>query len=194
MLRGLCLVLLLATGGEGFNGGLQAGRGALRFQSSNTSPALLDRTRVGTLSVPNIGLGTIAWSPDTKADEARFKSIAEAAMETGLNFFDTAERYGANPESLIPAAIASFGLPAPKSEYLGGDTETRLATWAFGGTVATKFAPTPWRGDAQSVVDACRGSAERLSVGRVALMQVHAHGKTLQDEAHLACGIADGTP
>jgi pyridoxine 4-dehydrogenase len=41
------------------------------------------------------------------------------------------------------------------------------------GNVMTKFAPTPWRGDAQSVVDACRGSASRLGCESVALMQVH---------------------
>jgi aryl-alcohol dehydrogenase-like predicted oxidoreductase len=41
------------------------------------------------------------------------------------------------------------------------------------GTIGTKFAPTPWRGDAQSIVDACRGSAARLGREQVPLMQVH---------------------
>ena len=55
----------------------------------------------------------------------------------------------------------------------GGDTETNLATWVGeSGTVGTKFAPTPWRNDAQSVVDACKGSCERLGVDSVGLMQV----------------------
>lgn len=134
---------------------------------------------IGNLDVPHLGLGTIAWSPDTPADEERFGSIARAAMDSGLDFFDTAERYGAKPLSLIPAALASLLKPSGKGwgrgeqVYLGGDTETRLASWAAGGTVATKIAPTPWRGDAQSIVDACRASAARLSVDRVALMQVH---------------------
>uniref|UniRef100_A0A7S3B1B5 NADP-dependent oxidoreductase domain-containing protein n=1 Tax=Haptolina ericina TaxID=156174 RepID=A0A7S3B1B5_9EUKA len=93
-------------------------------------------------------------------------------MKSGLDFFDTAERYGAKGSSLIPAALAAVGIGSD-TEYLGGDTESRLKTWARGATVATKFAPTPWRGDAQSVVEACRGSAERLGVESVALMQVH---------------------
>lgn len=127
---------------------------------------------LGTMNVPRLGLGTIAWSPDTPEDEARFGSVARAAMEEGLDFFDTAERYGAKGTSLIPATLAAMGVPV-KNDYLGGDTETRLATWAKGGTVATKFAPTPWRGDEQSIIDACRGSAERLGVESVDLMQVH---------------------
>jgi len=121
--------------------------------------------------VPRIGLGTIAWTAESEADDARFADIAAAAKQKGL-LFDTAERYGAKGRDLIPAALAAVGLPV-SNEYLGGDTESKLATWAEGANVATKFAPTPWRGDAQSVVDACRGSCERLGVDAVPLMQIH---------------------
>merc|ERR1719353_2702911 len=67
-----------------------------------------------------------------------------------------------------------MGVPV-NSDYLGGDTESRLGSLWVGdsGAVATKFAPTPWRNDAQSVVDACRGSCERLGVESVPLMQIH---------------------
>lgn len=142
--------------------------------ASSLSPASVreDRARIGSLDVPHLGLGTIAWSPDTPEDEARFAEVASAAMAEGLDLFDTAERYGAKGSSLIPAALAAVGLPV-QNDYLGGDTETRLATWAQGGTVITKFAPTPWRGDAQAVVDACAGSAARLGRESVDLMQVH---------------------
>eukprot|EP00320_Phaeocystis_rex_P009201 CAMPEP_0119070850 /NCGR_PEP_ID=MMETSP1178-20130426/43662_1 /TAXON_ID=33656 /ORGANISM="unid sp, Strain CCMP2000" /LENGTH=417 /DNA_ID=CAMNT_0007052725 /DNA_START=29 /DNA_END=1282 /DNA_ORIENTATION=+ len=131
-----------------------------------------DRTRIGTLDVPSIGIGTIAWSPDTPEEFERYGAVARTAMDEGLTFFDTAERYGAKGSALIPAALAALGLPV-EQDYLGGDTEQRLASWVPGGNVATKFAPTPWRGDAASVVDACRGSAERLGVEGVDLMQVH---------------------
>merc|ERR550514_2447335 len=83
--------------------------GAASTSSGITTLPGPDRTRLGTLDVPNLGIGTIAWAPDTPEDE---------------------ERYG-------------------------------------------KFAPTPWRGDAAAIVDACRGSAERLGVEGVDLMQVH---------------------
>jgi len=140
-----------------------------------------DRTNIGTLSVPHIGLGTIAWSPDGPEDESRYAEVAATAMNAGLDLFDTAERYGAKGTDLIPAALAAMGVPLRglpvghdgSGEYLGGDTESRLGTWAQGGTIMTKFAPTPWRGDAKAVVDACRGSATRLGGGSVDLMQVH---------------------
>ena len=131
-----------------------------------------DRTRIGTLDVHHMGVGTIAWSPDTPEDVERYGAVARTAIDSGLDFFDTAERYGAKGTALIPAALAAVGLPV-EQDYLGGDTEQRLASWAPGSNVATKFAPTPWRGDAASVVDACRGSAERLGVEGVDLMQVH---------------------
>jgi len=135
--------------------------------------AFTDRTRIGTLDVPRLAVGTIAWTPDDEDDIARFSTVARASMADGIDLFDTAERYGAKGSALIPAALAALGLPV-KNDYLGGDTESRLGEWTGGrGTVMTKFAPTPWRGDAQSVVDACRGSASRLGRESVDLMQVH---------------------
>merc|ERR1719440_674282 len=69
--------------------------------------------------------------------------------------------------------MAAVGLSV-KNDYLGGDTESRLQNWVGErGAVATKFAPTPWRNDAKSVVDACQGSCERLGVDSVALLQIH---------------------
>lgn len=137
------------------------------LSTSTLGGAASDRARIGTLDVPSIGVGTIAWSDDT------YRATAEACMREGLSFFDTAERYGASGASLIPAALAAVGLPVDKS-YLGGDTESRLGEWVGKrAAVATKFAPTPWRSDAQSVVDACRGSCARLGVDSVPLFQVH---------------------
>jgi len=70
-------------------------------------------------------------------------------------------------------ALGAIGLPVDTS-YLGGDTESRIKQWLGGsGVVATKFAPTPFRNDAQSVVDACKGSCARLGVDSVDLLQIH---------------------
>jgi pyridoxine 4-dehydrogenase len=154
-----------------------------------------DRAMVGSLDVPRIGLGTIAWNADNDYDYERIEKIASYAVDRGLNFFDTAERYGAKGTDLIPASLAAVGLPVtidPNARdiqaYLGGDTETKLQQWITRkcddhepgecgpgecGVVATKFAPTPWRNSAEDVVEACRGSAERLGVESVALMQIH---------------------
>jgi pyridoxine 4-dehydrogenase len=92
--------------------------------------------------------------------------------EKGLDFFDTAERYGASPLSMIPAALAGVGLPVDKS-YLGGDCESNLARWGAGSKVATKFTPTPWRRSVQDVVHAAEKSAERLGVQQLDLYQIH---------------------
>jgi len=132
-----------------------------------------DRTNIGTLEVPRLGIGTIGWSTDSLEDEARLAGVAAAALDSGLNLFDTAERYGAKGSALIPAALGAVGLPVDTS-YLGGDTESNLQQWVGDrGLVATKFAPTPWRNDAKSVVEACRGSCERLGVESVPLLQIH---------------------
>jgi len=102
--------------------------------------------------------------------------VAEAALAGGLDFFDTAERYGAKAADLIPAALGavfnSVGLPSPQT-YQGGDCETNLARWADGATIGTKFTPKPDRRTAASVVETCRGSAARLGVEQVDLYQIH---------------------
>jgi len=140
---------------------------------TSTATGFSDRTKIGSLEVPHLGVGTIAWTADTPEDDARLASVASAAIGEGLTFFDTAERYGAKGSSLIPAALGALGLPVDTS-YLGGDTESKLQQWVGSrGAVATKFAPTPWRSDAQSVVDACKGSCERLGLESVPLMQIH---------------------
>lgn len=136
------------------------------------SPALSDRAAIGTLSVPRLGVGTIAWTPKDAEHKKRIEAIAARSKELGIDFFDTAERYGASPWSLIPAALAGVGLPVDSS-YLGGDCESNLASWGAGGKVATKFTPTPWRQSSGDVVDACTQSAARLGVQSLALYQLH---------------------
>ena len=44
------------------------------------------------LSVSRICLGTMNFGPET--DEATSHSIMDSALASGLNFFDTANRYG----------------------------------------------------------------------------------------------------
>jgi pyridoxine 4-dehydrogenase len=147
------------------------------------SPALRDRTMIGSLTVPNMGIGTIAWAARTDEDNMRLDQLAVHARQAGLTFFDTAERYGASPMAMIPASLAGLRagglLPHPTDAdsgdptYLGGDCESNLARWANGGTVATKFTPTPWRKSANDVVEAAKASAARLGVEKLDLYQIH---------------------
>merc|ERR1719473_466043 len=90
---------------------------------------LSDRTKIGTLDVPNLALGTIAWNAKGDHKDGRdFAMLARTAAAEGMNLFDTAERYGASGASLIPASLKAMGLPVKQAD-LGGDTETRLGEW-----------------------------------------------------------------
>jgi len=127
--------------------------------------ALMDRTKIGTLDVPNMGLGTIAWTPKTDEDRARIKEASDAAKAAGLNFFDTAERYGASPASLIPAALAGVGLSVPLVEaalsFFAGERAV---------TSAETLANSPLlRGDTLGPALLATASAEGLTRGGVSL-------------------------
>lgn len=149
---------------------------AMYLPDGPSKPGLDDQTRIGNLKVPQLALGTIAWVPKNPADAERIAHTARVARELGLDFVDTAERYGASGASLIPAALSAIGralgLPI-KEAYTGGDCESNLAQWGAGSTVGTKFTPTPWRRSAQDVVDACEASAKRLGVESLDLYQIH---------------------
>ncbi len=76
-----------------------------------------------------------------------------AALQAGVNFFDTAEVYG-------------MGL---SEKFLGEfmqQTQQRVQ-------IATKFGPLPWRFTGQSVCDALTQSLKRLQVEQIDLYQVH---------------------
>jgi aryl-alcohol dehydrogenase-like predicted oxidoreductase len=110
-------------------------------------------------TVPPLCLGTWAWGDklfwnygkDYGVEE--LKAAFTAALDAGVNFFDTAEVYG-------------LGL----SETLLGQFQQQIQTQV---QIATKFGPLPWRWDGQSVSDALTASLNRLQVERVELYQVH---------------------
>ena len=116
------------------------------------------------LSVSRICLGTMNFGPET--DEATSHSIMDSALDHGINFFDTANRYG--------------GPNGP------GATETILGNWfAQGGgrrekvVLATKLygEMEPWpnnRGvSALNIRRACDASLKRLQTDYIDLYQMH---------------------
>ena len=126
-----------------------------------------DQTRLGNLEVPTIGIGTISWN---KVDAPELNEVVRTAMGSGLSFFDTAERYGSN------GLEVAFGLGWGQCEiecakYIR-DASELLGSGAHG-IVATKFTPSPWRQTAQSVVEACEKSRQRLAVDSIDLYQIH---------------------
>mmetsp|Transcript_2209 Transcript_2209/g.3377 ORF Transcript_2209/g.3377 Transcript_2209/m.3377 type:complete len:495 (+) Transcript_2209:98-1582(+) len=148
----------------------------------STSDALSpDVTTLGSLTVPNVGIGTISWSSDsiTELENLELQSLVATACKNDAAFFDTAERYGSHWKTML-------GLGWGETEMLTRKLLSRTAPSSFSTSstniekssplspvVATKFTPSPWRNTAQSVVDACEESCERLGVDQIDLYQLH---------------------
>lgn len=111
------------------------------------------------IEVTALGIGTWAWG-DTlfwnygkEYDATDVEAAFNAAIASGVTFFDTAEVYGLG-----------------ESERLLGNfcqqTEQSVA-------IATKYGPAPWRWSADAVHEAVTASLKRLQTHQIALYQVH---------------------
>ncbi len=111
------------------------------------------------IEVAPLGIGTWAWgdsmfwSYGQDYDRNDVKNAFITAMEAGITLFDTAEVYG-NGES--ERLIGQF--KQENSQNI---------------TIATKYAPLPWRWNKQSVSQALTDSLNRLKVEYIPLYQVH---------------------
>jgi len=146
-------------------------------ESQNGPNDFEDRTRLGTLNVPRLGVGTISWGLRgfgglvDKVERTFLKTsgavnmaepVVLASTLKGIDFFDTAERYG---NSISTALGMGYG----ETEELVGRTLRDLGIKAV---VATKFTPTPGRATPESVVEACEASRRRLGVDVIDLYQI----------------------
>ncbi|KAG0001696.1 hypothetical protein BGZ80_006665 [Entomortierella chlamydospora] len=117
----------------------------------------------GVISVSPMAIGTWAWGDSTWGYKPEmFNDIAntwDALQEgSGINFFDTAEVYGSGESERI------IGRLLKKSKEEGKTLPV----------VATKFIPFPWRiRYPSSLLDALKGSMERLGVDVVDMLQIH---------------------
>ncbi|MDZ8183336.1 MAG: aldo/keto reductase [Nostoc sp. ChiSLP02] len=104
-------------------------------------------------------IGTWAWGDKlfwNYGNDYGLEQLQEAftaALQAGVNFFDTAEIYG-------------MGL---SEKFLGQFMQQTQQPVQ----IATKFGPLPWRFTGQSVSDALTQSLKRLQVDQIALYQVH---------------------
>lgn len=128
-------------------------------------------------TVPSLGIGTWAWGDklfwsygkDYGANQV--KQAFNAALEAGINFFDTAEVYGLGESERL---IGQFLQQTDQSVQ-----------------IATKYFPLPWRLGAQSVSEALTASLERLQVQKIALYQVHTPFDFLISKRTLMNALAD---
>jgi aryl-alcohol dehydrogenase-like predicted oxidoreductase len=121
-----------------------------------TQPIRLGATDI---TVPPLCIGTWSWgdsffwSYGKDYTETDLKQAFDATVNSGVNFFDTAEIYGlGKSEQFLGRFLKQTNQPVQ---------------------IATKYMPLPWRFSAQAVHDAVTESLKRLQVDRVALYQVH---------------------
>ena len=121
----------------------------------------VDQRQLGAsgLVVPALGVGIWSWGDTrywqygqnyTREDVSR---AYQACLNTGLNFFDTAELYGSGA-----------------SERLLGECSREDERPIV---IASKFAPFPYRFSARSLLQALDASLERLGVSQIDLYQIH---------------------
>jgi aryl-alcohol dehydrogenase-like predicted oxidoreductase len=128
------------------------------------------------LSVSRLCLGTMNFGPLTTAADSH--AIMDRAHELGINFFDTANRYG--------VASSPPGQVANNDQSHAGWTEEIIGDWfASGGgrrertVLATKLYgamgdwPNEGRLSALNIRRACDASLRRLQTGYIDLYQMH---------------------
>src|SRR4051794_14857807 len=127
-----------------------------------TTPSEMTYRHLGRtgLRVSPLCLGTMNFGPRTS--EADSFAIMDRALDAGINFFDTANRYGmTETESIIGRWFAK-----------GGDRRDKviLATKVYG---AMSEWPNMSKLSARHIRDACEASLRRLQTDHIDLYQMH---------------------
>jgi aryl-alcohol dehydrogenase-like predicted oxidoreductase len=128
------------------------------------------------LSVSRLCLGTMNFGPLTPPGEAH--AIMDRALEIGINFFDTANRYGAvqSPPGQVtqdPASHAGWTEEIIGEWFAGGDgrrERTVLATKLYG---PMGDWPNEAKLSALNIRRACDASLRRLRTDYIDLYQMH---------------------
>jgi pyridoxine 4-dehydrogenase len=117
------------------------------------------------LSLPIMGCGTWAWGNrllwgyDESMDD-QLQAVFNLCVSNGVTLFDTGDSYGTGR------------LNGRSEQLLGRFSQDYLGVGKENICIATKLAAYPWRLTRQSMVSACKSSAQRL--GRnVDLVQMH---------------------
>jgi aryl-alcohol dehydrogenase-like predicted oxidoreductase len=118
------------------------------------------------LEIGVMGLGCMGMSEFYgEGDEKQSIATIHRAMESGVNFFDTADMYGVgHNEELLKKAFVDAG----KRDQVVIATKFGVARTADGGWQAK-----PYRGDREYVHQACDASLKRLGVDTIDLYYQH---------------------
>jgi aryl-alcohol dehydrogenase-like predicted oxidoreductase len=111
------------------------------------------------------------WNYGSNYGPAEVEAAFKTSLDSGVNFFDTAEVYGNGlSEELLGQFLKKTTQPVQ---------------------IATKFGPLPWRITGKSVSDALSASLKRLQVEQIALYQVHWPFSFLLRQETLMNALAD---
>lgn len=126
----------------------------------------MEKRRIGSLEVSAIGLGTVNFGTDffgKGCDERASAAVVDAALESGITFFDTAEEY---------SVVSEFG--TGRSEQLLG---AALGSRREELVIATKFRADslaePDTVGVERIERAVEGSLKRLGTDYIDLLQQH---------------------
>ena len=88
----------------------------------------MDIRWIGSLEVSIVGVGCNNFG--ARIDEARTKEVIDAALDAGVNFFDTADVYadGGSEENIARKCQRDLGFPAD-ADRLGRFTDTGERVW-----------------------------------------------------------------
>ena len=153
--------------GDGADLTVTATRGSRRATGTwvcEAEPMRYRRLGRTALQVSELCLGTMNFGPQTPEDESF--AIMDRALELGINFFDTANRYGGDKgagatESIIGRWFAQGG---------GRREKVVLATKLFG---AMSEWPNDGRLSARHIRMACDDSLRRMQTDHIDLYQMH---------------------
>jgi aryl-alcohol dehydrogenase-like predicted oxidoreductase len=121
---------------------------------------------IGSLSVSVVGIGCNNFGG--RIDAAATQAVVDAALDEGINFFDTADTYGGTTSEVL------------LGQSLGHRRDDVIIATKYGMGDGTKL---PAGASAASVAAAAEGSLRRLGTDRIDLYQLHApDDKTPIDE------------
>ncbi|MFN6465271.1 MAG: aldo/keto reductase [Nostoc sp. DedVER02] len=117
------------------------------------------------LSLPSMGCGTWAWGNQllwgyNESMDDQLQAVFNLCVNNGVALFDTGDSYGTGRLN----GRSELLLGRFNREYVGSNKENIC--------IATKLAAYPWRWTRNSMVSACKSSAQRLGKN-VDLVQMH---------------------
>src|SRR4051812_27344220 len=132
-----------------------------RAHYANRRHATMERRKIGTLNVPVVGLGcnNFGWRIDANATA----KVVDAALEAGVDFFDTADIYGSGQSE----------------EYLGRALGSRRAEVLIATKFGMKMDEHRQGAQPEYVRAAAEASLRRLGTDHIDLYQLHTPDPTV---------------